>query len=190
MQLQDDTFQALINELEASFAERVDSRKKELAAEIASIQTAKPSYDDIVFELALARLKIRRLKGIVGSLESTRKKQLENIKLLASNSDRRIDSQRKQLKKLDDRIREVVALLPRAYEEGKKTIAVRGAAARHAPTRDAKRTVFDHLDKNPPKPRGKDSAALAMAETLVSEKFRTVRRWIDEWEKLRVTGKE
>ena len=107
---------------------------------------------------------------------------------MANLSEKQINSYRKQLKKLDDRIGEVVAMLPKAFEEGKKTIAVRGAAARHAPTRDAKRTVFDHLDKNPPKPRGKDSAALAMAGTLVSEKFRTVRRWIDEWENLRSTG--
>ena len=55
MQSQEDIFQALMKEIEASAIERAASRKKELAAEIASIQTAKPSYDDIVFELALGK---------------------------------------------------------------------------------------------------------------------------------------
>ncbi|WP_287877869.1 hypothetical protein [Acidovorax sp.] len=188
MQMQEDIFQALMNEIEASFVERADSRKKELAAEIAEIEAAERSCEEIVFELAVARLNIRRLKEQVKMLNKTREKYIAHIKSMTGLSERQINAHRKQLNKLDDRIREVVALLPRAFEEGKKTIAVRGAAARHKENRAIKQDVFAWLDANPPKPRGKDAAATEIVGSVVPVTFRTARKWIDEWENLRATG--
>ncbi|MBN9405818.1 MAG: hypothetical protein J0I00_10390 [Burkholderiales bacterium] len=62
------------------------------------------------------------------------------------------------------------------------------AHARHAENYAMRKDVFDWLDKNPPKPRGKDAAAQAIAGKVVPISFRAARKWIDEWEKLRSTG--
>lgn len=70
----------------------------------------------------------------------------------------------------------------------KKELASAGAAGRHAENRAIKQDVFAWLDANPPEPRGKDAAAAEIAGGVVPVAFRTARRWIDEWEKLRATG--
>lgn len=72
--------------------------------------------------------------------------------------------------------------------KAKKELASAGAAGRHAENRALKQDVFDWLDANPPKPRGKDAAAAAIAGGVVPVAFRTARKWIDEWENLPSTG--
>ena len=74
-------------------------------------------------------------------------------------------------------------------QAGKKQIAQSGARQRHAPHHHAKLLVFEYLDESPPPKRGKDKKAFEIVDRkLVGETFRTVRKWIDEWEKLRSTG--
>lgn len=64
-----------------------------------------------------------------------------------------------------------------------------GAVARHQENRTLKAEVFAHLDANPPPYRGKDKAAESIAGKLVPVSFRTARKWIDDWEKLRSAGR-
>ena len=79
-------------------------------------------------------------------------------------------------------------LVPKAVEEGKKTLAKAGASAAHAENRAMQQDVFAWLDKNPPKIL--DVAADTIHELkLVPMSWRTIRKWVGEWKKLRSTGK-
>lgn len=73
--------------------------------------------------------------------------------------------------------------------EARSTLGKAGASARHKENRAIKQYVFSWLDAHPPSPRGKDRAAEGIAGRVVNMSFRTIRGWIDEWEKLRSTGK-
>ena len=79
-------------------------------------------------------------------------------------------------------------LIPKAFEEGKKTLAKAGASAAHAENRAMQQDVFAWLDKNPPKIL--DVADDTIHELkLVPMSWRTIRKWVGEWKKLRSTGK-
>ncbi len=76
----------------------------------------------------------------------------------------------------------------RAISVAKKTLSKKGAKARHASTYDAKALIFDYLDKNPPLIRGKSKKAVEILDKkLVDETYRTILKWIDEWQKRTVS---
>lgn len=59
----------------------------------------------------------------------------------------------------------------------------------HTENHAIKQDVFAWLDANPPKPRGKSAAATAIAGKVAPVVFTTALKWVNEWEKLRSTGK-
>ena len=73
--------------------------------------------------------------------------------------------------------------------ESIKDVAKRGAAARHLENRSMKIDVFKWAEENMANFKSIDSAAEAIAGSLVPVKFRTARGWIGEWKKLRSAGK-
>lgn len=76
----------------------------------------------------------------------------------------------------------------RAENDILKVLAKKGADALHARNRKAKMAVFNLLDANPPKPRGKEQAARDICRSGIHITERTIRKWIDEWEKQRFAG--
>ncbi len=81
----------------------------------------------------------------------------------------------------------------RAYElAGNKSsiaLAKKGADITHIENRAAKAQVFEWLDKNFNKSKSMDDFALDLAGKLVPYKFRTVRDWLTEWNRLRSASK-
>jgi len=73
-------------------------------------------------------------------------------------------------------------------EKYKPTMAQKGAAARQKENKQAKEFMFSWLDDNIEKYKTLDEAAFAAAGKVVPYTFRTVRRWVTEWKKLRATG--
>jgi hypothetical protein len=77
-------------------------------------------------------------------------------------------------------------------EAGKAARAIfskSGADVRHAENRAMKADVFAWLDANfIPGVRSMDDVALELAGSLVPAKFRAVRDWLKDWNKLRSTG--
>lgn len=61
----------------------------------------------------------------------------------------------------------LIQLLPKAFQAGKRTLSKAGVTARHQENRALKQDVFTWLDANPPKHRGKDAAATAIAGGVV-----------------------
>ncbi|VUZ27876.1 Uncharacterised protein [uncultured Comamonas sp.] len=72
----------------------------------------------------------------------------------------------------------------------KPTMERKGAAARHKENKQAKEFIFSWLDQNNGQYKTLDDAAFAAAGKVVPYTFRTVRRWVTEWKKLRATGIE
>lgn len=64
-----------------------------------------------------------------------------------------------------------------------------GTDARHTENRAAKADVFRWLDTHGATFKSKDAVAEAIAGKVVPYKFRTVRDWVNDWEKLRSAGK-
>lgn len=75
------------------------------------------------------------------------------------------------------------------HKDVRASFARKGSDARHASNREAKIKVFSWCDENMSRFKSMDDAAFDIAETFVSQKFRTVREWMTEWNKLRSSGK-
>lgn len=73
------------------------------------------------------------------------------------------------------------------YEKN-ESFAIKGANERHKENRETKEYVFKWLDKNFHAYKSMDAAAEAIAGKEVNMSFRTVRKWIPEWKKLRSAG--
>lgn len=73
-----------------------------------------------------------------------------------------------------------------------KEFSMRGVEKRHEENRAMKQYVFDWLDQNYDATKSKDAIAQSIVndERLVPMSFRTVRKWLGEWEKLRSASKE
>jgi hypothetical protein len=65
-----------------------------------------------------------------------------------------------------------------------------GAVASHATHRKEKAKYFEWLDMNRGRFKSKDQTAANVPEKIVAKSFRTLRTWLDEWEKLRSTGRQ
>ena len=175
MQLQEDS----ANDLEAL--------KKEVEEEIADIKAAKLSSGELVTALATTRVCLRYTE-----------QSLKYAEELATSSNEAIAIAQKAIQTRDEAVRDMaianerqsklIKFLPKVFQAGKKSLANAGAAGRHTENRAIKQDVFAWLDANPPKPRGKDAAAAAIAGGVVPVAFRTARKWIDEWENLPSTG--
>jgi len=162
--------------------------RDEVKAEIAKIEAEEIGLEELVEKLALTRVRLRRMQAYAIDQKRILARYRGRVKSLVGDVEKQVNARRKYADRLENSIKKMHELLPMAFEEGKKAIAVRGATARHAENRAIKQDVFDWLDANPPKPRGKDAAAAAIAGGVVPVTFRTARKWIDEWENLRSTG--
>ena len=66
--------------------------------------------------------------------------------------------------------------------------AKRGATARHKENRDMKNEAFAWLNLNREQFSSLDSAAAAIAGSVLPVKFRTAREWVGQWKKLQSAG--
>ena len=164
--------------------EDFEAVKKEVEEEIANINAAKLSSGQLVIALATTRFFLRYTQE---SLEIAKGLATPMSEVL-SIAERALQSRERDIAIANDWQSQVIQLLPKAFQAGQKKFAKAGVTARHQENRALKQDVFTWLDANPPKPRGKDAAATAIAGGIVPVAFRTARRWIDEWEKLRATG--
>lgn len=175
MQLQEDS----ANDLEAL--------KKEVEEEIADIKAAKLSSEELVTALATTRVFLRYTEQTLKFAKELATPMNEAIAVAQKAIQMREEAER-DIAIANEQQSKLIQLLPKAFQAGKRTLSKAGVTARHQENRALKQDVFTWLDANPPKHRGKDAAATAIAGGIVPVAFRTARRWIDEWEKLRATG--
>ena len=168
--------------------ESIDDVEKELAAEIAAINASNRSREDLVRELAVNRILLRYEEETTKARKKATS-MFDELAQAARNGAVLLEEARQQNAELKNQQSKLASLLPKAFEAGKKSFAKAGANATHAETRAMKQDVFAWLDVNPPKPRGKSAAATAIAAKVAPVVFTTALKWVNEWEKLRSTGK-
>lgn len=146
--------------------------------------------DEDFDEAAAKELKEAVEKRLVEELAAINASNLSRTELALRLAESRVFSQlAKSVTELRREQSSVLAgLIPKAFEEGKKTFAKAGASAAHAENRAIKQDVFAWLDANPPRPRGKSAAATAIAGKVAPVVFTTALKWVNEWEKLHSTG--
>ena len=72
----------------------------------------------------------------------------------------------------------------------RRRMAKKGSDATHVANRADKERVFAWCDENMNRFTSMDAAAFDIAETFVPQKFRAVRKWMTDWNRLRSTGTE
>ena len=164
-----------------------DTVRKEVSAETGAINAGNLNHDDLVRELAVTRLLLRYAEA-TAAYRNEAFSALEQSIQIAQESVTHLEAERQRNETLKEQQSKLFGLLPKVFEAGKKSLAKRGANARHEENRAIKQDVFAWLDANPPKPRRKSAAATAIAGKVAPVVFTTALGWVNEWEKLRSTG--
>jgi len=108
--------------------------RDEVKAEIAKIEAEEIGLEELVEKLALTRVRLRRMQAYAIDQKRILARYRGRVKSLVGDVEKQVNARRKYADRLENSIKKMHELLPMAFEEGKKAIAVRGATARHAET--------------------------------------------------------